>query len=41
MLQKDPEKVPLFKKWSQWYGLVIGVLVLLVILFYIFTKHFS
>jgi hypothetical protein len=36
-----PEKVPLFKKWSYWYILVIGVLLLLVVFFNILTKHFS
>lgn len=35
------EKVPLFKKWWHWYALVIGFLVLLIILFYLFTKHFA
>lgn len=35
------EKVPLFKKWWHWYVLVIGFLVLLIILFYLFTKHFA
>lgn len=41
MLQDDPEKAPLFRKWSYWYTLVIGFLALLVLLFYLFTKHFS
>lgn len=35
------EKVPLFRKWSHWYWLVIGFLALLILLFYFFTKHFS
>lgn len=35
------DKVPVFKKWSHWYALVIGFLVLLIILFYLFTKYFS
>jgi Mg2+ and Co2+ transporter CorA len=35
------DKVPLFKKWSYWYALVIGFLFLLIVLFYFFTKHFS
>jgi Mg2+ and Co2+ transporter CorA len=35
------EKVPLFPKWSYWYALVIGVLILLIIFFYFLTKHFS
>lgn len=41
MMHEDPEKVPLFKKWSHWYWLVIGFLVMLVVLFYLFTKHYS
>jgi glucose uptake protein GlcU len=35
------DKVPVFKKWSHWYALVIGFLALLIILFYLFTKYFS
>ena len=41
MLEPDKDKLPLFKKWSQWYAFVILVLVLLIVLFYFFTKHFS
>jgi Mg2+ and Co2+ transporter CorA len=36
-----PEKVPLFKKWSYWYALVIGVLLLLIVFFYMLTNYFS
>jgi hypothetical protein len=39
-MQED-SKVPLFKKWSHWYFFVIGMLVLLIALFYLFTKQFS
>ncbi|HEX4374862.1 MAG TPA: hypothetical protein VHZ50_16275 [Puia sp.] len=35
------EQLPLFPKWSYWYALVIGVLILLIIFFYFLTKHFS
>jgi hypothetical protein len=35
------EEVPLFKKWSHWYALVIGFLLLCIFLFYFLTKHFS
>jgi len=35
------EKPPFLKSWNSWYLLVIGFLVLLIILFYLFTKHFS
>jgi Mg2+ and Co2+ transporter CorA len=37
----DEERVPFFKKWSYWYLLVIGFLVLCIALFYWLTKHFS
>jgi Mg2+ and Co2+ transporter CorA len=37
----DNDKAPLFKNWNYWYALVIGVLVLIIILFYFFTKNFS
>jgi len=37
----DDGHVPLFPKWSYWYTLVIGVLILLIIFFYFLTKHFS
>jgi len=37
--QKD--EVPLFKKWSYWYALVIGFLLLLILFFNFLTKHFS
>jgi Mg2+ and Co2+ transporter CorA len=37
----DDEQTPLFPKWSYWYALVIGVLILLIIFFYFLTKHFS
>jgi hypothetical protein len=37
----DDTQVPLFKKWSYWYALVIAALVALIIFFYFLTKHFS
>jgi hypothetical protein len=37
----DEERAPLFKKWSYWYVLVIGFLILCIVLFYLLTKHFS
>jgi uncharacterized membrane protein YqiK len=33
--------IPLFKKWSNWYMLVVLVLVALIIFFAWFTKYFS
>jgi hypothetical protein len=35
------DRVPLFKSWKGWYALVIGVLVLLIVLFYWLTKTFA
>jgi hypothetical protein len=37
--QKD--KAPLFKTWSQWYALVIGFLIVLILFFYWLTKTFA
>jgi len=41
MSAKENEKIPLFKRWRYWYWLVIGFQLLLMLLFYLFTKHFS
>jgi len=41
MDEMQDEKAPLFKKWGYWYALVIGFLLLLIISFYLFAKHFS
>lgn len=35
------DQPPLFRSWNQWYGFVIASLLLMVVLFYIFTEHFS
>lgn len=35
------EKPPLFRSWNVWYVLVVAWLVLLIILFYCFTKTYS
>jgi len=40
-MENHKDKVPLFKTWTQWYVFVIAFLILLIILFYIFTKTFS
>jgi hypothetical protein len=37
----DNDKAPFFKNWNYWYALVIGFLILLIILFSLFTKQFS
>jgi uncharacterized integral membrane protein len=41
---KNSEKhddVPLFRKWWHWYALVVGFLLLLILLFSLFTSHFE
>lgn len=35
------EKPPILKSWKNLYALVIAVLVVLIVLFYFFTKHFA
>jgi len=35
------EKPPILKSWKNLYALVIGTLVVLIVLFYFFTKHFA
>ncbi|HVY76366.1 MAG TPA: hypothetical protein VG890_16165 [Puia sp.] len=41
MASQPEEKPPVFKTWTSWYVLVIAFLLLLIISFYFFTKHFS
>ncbi len=41
MSAPDNDKAPLFKNWNYWYMLVIGFLVILIILFSLFTKKFA
>lgn len=41
MASVEQERIPVFKKWRYWYWLVIGFLLLLIVLFYFFTKHFA
>ena len=40
-MEKLPDKPPLFKSWRTWYALVIGFLVLLILLFVLFTEKFQ
>jgi hypothetical protein len=35
------EKPPILKTWKNLYALVIVVLVILMVVFYLFTKHFK
>ena len=37
----EQEKPPILGNWRNVYALVIGVLIVLIILFYFFTKHFE
>ncbi|MFM9907887.1 MAG: hypothetical protein ACKVOW_00990 [Chitinophagaceae bacterium] len=37
----DQEKPPLFKNWKGWYLMVILFLMVLIVVFYLVTKHFS
>ena len=39
--QKSKEKVPVLSSWNSWYVLVLSTLVVLIILFYIFTISFD
>jgi hypothetical protein len=41
MTEQNEDQIPLFKKWSHWYVLVIAFLALLIILFSLFTKYFA
>jgi hypothetical protein len=41
-MKEDPyNRVPFFRSWNGWYLLVIGFLLLLIILFKMFTNYFS
>jgi hypothetical protein len=40
-MEKEKEDIPLFKTWNGWYLFVILFLVLLIFLFYGFTKYFA
>ncbi len=41
MEKNEDEKVPLFKTWNQWYFFLVAFLILLIVLFYLFTKKFA
>lgn len=38
---RPEDKIPLLSSWKGWYSLVLGVLVVLIIAFYFFTKHYA
>lgn len=35
------DKPQVFKSWTTWYALLIAVLAILILLFYLFTQHYS
>jgi hypothetical protein len=35
------EKPPLFGKWSTWYGIVVVNLIVMAMLFYLFSKIYA
>ncbi len=39
--EKDQEKPPIFSSWNRWYAIVLLNLVVLIVLFYLFTKTFE
>jgi len=41
MTEPGNDKILFFKKWGQWYAFLVIVLIVLITLFYFFTKHFS
>jgi hypothetical protein len=40
-MHENKDKTPVFKSWTHWYVFVLAFLVLLIILFSLFTKAFS
>ena len=40
-LDAPENRPPLFKRWRSWYVLVLGVLALLILLFYLFTNRYD
>lgn len=41
MIDQEKEKAPLFKSWGYWYVLMLVFLLLLIVLFTMFTKRFA
>jgi len=40
-MEEGDEKPPLLPSWRAWYAVVLGTLVLLIVLFFAFTKAFA
>ena len=41
MKNQEEEKSPILKSWRNVYALVIGVLIVVIISLYFFTKHYK
>ena len=41
MTEEENDKIPLFSSWNHWYRFIIIFLAILIVLFYLFTKHFA
>lgn len=41
MTEQENDNAPFFKNWGYWYVLLIAFLLLLIILFSLFTKRFQ
>jgi hypothetical protein len=41
MQETKDDKAPFFKSWKGWYFSLILFLILLIVLFYLFTKRFA
>ena len=40
-MEEEKDRPPIFNSWTHWYVIVISFLLILIILFYVFTKTFS
>lgn len=40
-MKEEQEKIPVFNKWRHWYFLVLAWLVVVIVLFALFTKRFA
>ena len=37
----DDNRPPLFPKWVHWYALLVALLLLQILLYHLFTRHYS
>jgi len=40
-MEGQDEKPPLFRSWNHWYVVVIGVLALVIVCLYLFSRHYQ